>query len=92
METTSPQKMALLRETISMCMMWFQLISECLKLKKSSFWKNIYNVGYNNGTSVLKIITECKKIFKDKLKYKYVEKKRGIIQRSIASNIKFKKK
>ena len=64
---------------------------ECLKLKKSSFWKNIYNVGYNNGTSVLKIITECKKIFKDKLKYKYVEK-RGIIQRSIASNIKFKKR
>ena len=66
--------------------------TECLKLKKSSFWKNIYNVGYNNGTSVLKIITECKKIFKDKLKYKYVEKKRGIIQRSIASNIKFKKR
>ena len=48
---------------------------ECLKLKKSSFWKNVYNIGYNNGTSVLKIITECKKIFKEKLKYKYVKKK-----------------
>lgn len=66
--------------------------TECLKLKNNNFWNNIYNLGYNNGTSVLKIITECKKIFKNKLKFKYAEKKRGVIERSISCNLKFIKK
>lgn len=65
---------------------------ECLKSDSISFWNNIYNVGYNNGTSVLKIANECKKIFNEKFRFKFVKKKRGIIERSIASNYKFKKK
>ncbi len=66
--------------------------SECLKNKKHNFWNNVYNIGYNNGTSVLKIVQECKKIFGEKLKFKSVKKKRGVIERSIACNIKFKSK
>ena len=64
---------------------------ECIKNNNKKFWNNIYNIGYNNGTSVLKIITECKKIFKNRLKYKFVTKKKGVIEKSIASNKKFKK-
>ena len=65
---------------------------ECLKLQKQNFWNNIYNIGYNKGNSVLKIVKEFKKIYKKKLRYMYVEKKIGIIERSIASNSKFKKR
>tara|TARA_Y100000816_G_C26098678_1_gene581872 strand:+ start:1644 stop:2633 length:990 start_codon:yes stop_codon:yes gene_type:complete len=65
---------------------------ECLKNKKLSFWNNAYNIGYNKGTSVLKIVQQCKKIFGEKLKFKFVKKKRGVIERSIACNIKFKNK
>ena len=61
----------------------------CLTNKSKKFWNNIYNIGYNKGVSVLQVILACKKIFKKKLKFKYIEKKRGIIQKSIANNSKF---
>jgi UDP-glucose 4-epimerase len=63
----------------------------CLNNKKIKFWNNIYNIGYNKGISVLDIILECKKIFKEKLKYKFIDGKKGIIQKSIANNKKFTK-
>ena len=65
---------------------------ECLKVKNKSFWSNTYNIGYNKGTSVLDILNECKKIFGNKLRFKYISKKTGIIQKSVACNFKFRKK
>lgn len=63
----------------------------CLNNKRNKFWNNVYNIGYNKGISVLDIILECKKIFKEKLKYRFVDGKKGIIQKSIANNKKFTK-
>ena len=42
-----------------------------LKIRKTYFWNNVYNIGYNNGVSVLEIIKETMKIFKNKLKYNF---------------------
>ncbi len=61
----------------------------CLNNKKNNFWNNVYNIGYNRGISVLEIILECRKIFKKKLRFRYVNGKIGIIQRSVANNKKF---
>ena len=63
--------------------------NECLSNKKNNFWNNVYNIGYNKGVSVLEIIVECKKIFKNKLRFKFVNGKVGIIQKSVANNKKF---
>ena len=61
----------------------------CLNINKKFFWNKIYNIGYNKGISVLEIILECKKIFKKKLMFKYINGKNGIIKKSVANNKKF---
>jgi len=63
----------------------------CLTNKRNKFWNNVYNIGYNKGISVLDIILECKKIFKEKLKYRFIQGKKGIIEKSVANNRKFTK-
>ena len=60
-----------------------------LKIRKTYFWNNIYNIGYNNGVSVLEIINETKRIFKDKLKYNFININKSIIVKSVANNRKF---
>tara|TARA_B100001093_G_scaffold450654_1_gene457579 strand:+ start:633 stop:1622 length:990 start_codon:yes stop_codon:yes gene_type:complete len=62
----------------------------CLKkLSMKKFWNNIYNIGYNNGFSVLEVILEHNKIFKKKIRYKFLNSRKGEISRSVASNKKF---
>ena len=63
----------------------------CLNKNKTNFWNNIYNIGYNNGVTVFQIVLEFKKIFKKKLKFKFVNKKKGEIEKSIANNQKLLK-
>ena len=60
-----------------------------LKSHKGIFWNKIYNIGYNKGISVLEVIKETQKIFKNKLKYKFVNIDKSIIVKSVANNKKF---
>ena len=59
------------------------------KEKQSSFWNNVFNIGYNKGVSVLQIINEYNKIFKKKIKYEFTPRKKGVIERSVSNNEKF---
>ena len=64
-------------------------------LKKTShkkFWNNIYNVGYNKGFSVLDVILEHNKYFKNKIKYKFSNMRKGEIITSVANTSKFLKR
>lgn len=62
----------------------------CIKITKiSNFWNKIYNIGHNNGLSVLDIILEHNKFFKQKIRYKFVNSKKKQISRSVANNKKF---
>ncbi len=63
----------------------------CLNKVSSKFWNNIYNIGYNNGISVLEIIKETQRIYKNKLKYKFINIDNSTIIKSIADNSKFLK-
>ena len=63
----------------------------CLKKNKRNFWNNIYNIGYNNGITVYQIVMQVNKIFKNKLKFKFINKKKGEIEKSIANNQKLLK-
>ena len=64
-------------------------------LKKTShkkFWNNIYNVGYNKGFSVLDVILEHNKYFKNQIKYKFSNMRKGEIITSVANTSKFLKR
>ncbi len=63
--------------------------SIALSSNESIFWNKIYNIGYNKGISVLDVIKETQKIFKNKLKYKFVNIDKSIIVKSVANNKKF---
>ena len=63
---------------------------ECLKQKKNKkFWNKIYNIGNNKGVSVLEVVKEYNKNFTRKLNYVFIDKKKGIIKKSVANNSKF---
>ena len=62
----------------------------CLKkLNHKKFWNNVYNVGYNKGYSVLDVILECNRNFKNKIKYEFLKSRSGEISKSVANTEKF---
>ena len=63
---------------------------ECIiQTKNKKFWNKIYNVGINKGITVLQIIKTYNKLFKNKIKYKFIDNQKGEIEKSIADNSKF---
>jgi UDP-glucose 4-epimerase len=63
---------------------------ECFKQKNSlKFWNKIYNVGINKGFSVLQVITNYNTLFKNKIRFNFIDKKIGEIDQSVANNKKF---
>ena len=63
---------------------------ECLKqVNNKKFWNKIYNIGNNKGISVLEVLNQYNKTFKKKIKYKFINEKKGLIKKSVANNKKF---
>ena len=63
---------------------------QCFKHKKNlKFWNKIYNVGINKGFSVLQVIINYNSMFQNKIRYKFIDKKIGEIDQSVANNKKF---
>ena len=63
---------------------------ECIiQTKNKKFFIKIYNVGINKGITVLQIIKTYNKLFKNKIKYKFIDNQKGEIEKSIADNSKF---
>ena len=63
---------------------------QCFKHKKNlKFLNKIYNVGINKGFSVLQVIINYNSMFQNKIRYKFIDKKIGEIDQSVANNKKF---
>ena len=65
---------------------------ECIHQNKNrKFWNKIYNIGINKGITVLQIIQEYNRLFKNKIKYQLINNQKGEIEKSVADNSKFLK-
>ena len=63
---------------------------ECLKqADNKKFWNRTYNIGNNKGISVFEVLNQYNKTFRKKIKYKFINGKKGLIRKSVANNKKF---